>query len=487
MALTSPNPLSLLADRLDPKPDPLASDPVGYVQGKGAFLVGYQREIAAALVQHRRVAVPSCFDSGKSFLASALAAWWIDTHPVGSAFVATTAPTNSQVKAIMWREIQSRHAEWELPGRITLDAQWKIGGRLVAFGRKPSEHSEAAFQGIHDDFVLVIIDEGAGVPASIFEQAEGLITNANSRIVVLGNPADPMSQFATICKPGSGWFVKHISAFDTPNFTGEDAPQAVKDRLISKTWVAEAERRFGRKSFLYVSKVLGEFPDVAKDTLIEPRWILAAQRREVEPDVLDAAFGADIARYGDDMTIVSLRQGGHVRIVHEASKSATTTTAGAIRKLHNAHVSKPTVNVDDDGIGGGVTDMLDEQGVPVVPIHNGGAAHNPLRFGNRRAEMWWTVRELLAGHSGTGEDGLLDLDPDDDELAAQLGNIKYKTDSRGRIWVETKEEMRKRKVPSPDRADSVVYSCVDEAPFTFAVGDEERTSGITDDLMERAW
>lgn len=158
MALTSPNPLSLLADRLDPKPDPLASDPVGYVQGKGAFLVGYQREIAAALVQHRRVAVPSCFDSGKSFLASALAAWWIDTHPVGSAFVATTAPTNSQVKAIMWREIQSRHAEWELPGRITLDAQWKIGGRLVAFGRKPSEHSEAAFQGIHDDFVLVIID-----------------------------------------------------------------------------------------------------------------------------------------------------------------------------------------------------------------------------------------------------------------------------------------------------------------------------------------
>lgn len=490
MSVIATDPLSLLAERYDPTPHEYLDRPVEWVQNNGGFLYSTQREIAESMVNNRRTAVPSCFDSGKSFLASALAAEWIDTHPVGSAFVVTTAPTDAQVKTILWRELSERHEQWELPGRITMDAQWKIGNRQVAFGRKPSDHSIATFQGIHDEFVLVLMDEGAGIPPSLYEQAEGLITNEGSRICVFGNPADPTSHFAKICKPGSGWNVIKISAFDTPNFTGEDIPGYLKPLLISPMWVEEAEKRWGKKSFLYITKVLGEFPPMGKDTLIEPGWILKAQIRDMEPDKHDAAFGVDVARFGDDMTMVYLRQGGHIRQVHKASKDSTSATAGNVKILVDAHPTRPQANVDDDGIGGGVTDQLndDERGYHVLPIKNGGTPTNPMRFGNRRSEMYWHLREALAGDSGTGDDGIIDIDPSDDDLAAQLGDIKYKVDGRGRIWVETKEEMKARGLSSPDSADAVCYSWVRAAAFIPTPDDRSGSSkSIMDGILEEKW
>ena len=91
-----------------------------------------------------------------------------------------------------------------------------IGNELVAYGRKPADYDPAAFQGIHARYVLVIIDEAGGVPKSIFDAVDALATNIDARVVAVGNPDDPGSHFAAICKPGSGWHVETISAFDTP-------------------------------------------------------------------------------------------------------------------------------------------------------------------------------------------------------------------------------------------------------------------------------
>jgi hypothetical protein len=136
---------------------------------------------------------------------SRLALWWIDVHPPGEAFVVTTAPTTPQVEAILWRYMGNAHKKGGLPGRITLDAKWYIGNELVAYGRKPADYDPAAFQGIHARYVLVIIDEAGGVPKSIFDAVDALATNVDARVVAVGNPDDPASHFATICKPGSGW------------------------------------------------------------------------------------------------------------------------------------------------------------------------------------------------------------------------------------------------------------------------------------------
>src|SRR5688572_28912734 len=137
------------------------------------------------------------------------------------------------------------HKKGGLPGRITLDAKWYIGNELVAYGRKPADYDPAAFQGIHARYVLVIIDEAGGVPKSIFDAVDALATNIDARVVAVGNPDDPASHFATICRPGSGWHVETISAFDTPAYTGEKVPEELLPLLVSPEWVEERKLRWG--------------------------------------------------------------------------------------------------------------------------------------------------------------------------------------------------------------------------------------------------
>lgn len=484
------DPLLALADRLDPAPDPAVKDPVNWIHDHGAFLWSTQRRIIESVRDNRYTAVPSCFDTGKSFLASAAVVWWLKTHPVGEAFVVTTAPTDDQVKAILWREIDRRVEQWELGKdghRVTQDARYKIGNRLVAYGRKPSDYTPAAFQGIHDRYVLVVLDEAAGIPDGLYDAADGLVSNEHCRVLAIGNPDDPNSHFATICKPGSGWNTIPISAFDTPNFTGEDVPGYLKDLLVSQLWVEERRKRWGEQSPMYISKVLGQFPQVSKDMLIEPGWVLKAQHRRLDPDYQDATFGCDIARFGNDRTMFYLRQGWHIRLAHEAHKQPTDTTAGHLKVLMNEHPYRPVANIDDDGIGGAVTDLMVAEDYDIVPLHNGAQPYAPHRFGNARSEWYWNLRDLLSGPSGTGGDGLLDIDIFDDELAAQLLNIKYKLDGKGRIWVETKDEMRKRGVPSPDKADAVCYACVQVASLQFDWDHHKRGNNLTGDIMKKSW
>jgi hypothetical protein len=127
-----------------------------------------------------------------------------------------------QVHAILSRYIGQAHRKGKLPGRITLDDEWYMGPgdmELVAFGRNPADHDQSAFQGIHALYALIVVDEACGVPKSIFDAVDALATNSNARVLAIGNPDDPSSHFAQICKPGSGWYVIKVSAFDTPAYT----------------------------------------------------------------------------------------------------------------------------------------------------------------------------------------------------------------------------------------------------------------------------
>src|SRR3954463_16251977 len=172
------------------------ADPVAWVRMRlRTDLWSAQRSIARAVRDFRRVAVRSAHDVGKSYIASCLACWWIDTHEPGEAFVVTTAPTFKQVQGVLWREMRQAHAAGGLPG-VMNETEWKIDGRLVAWGRKPADYDPDAFQGIHARHVLVILDEAGGVPDALWTAAETLMANAGSRILAIGNPDDPISTFA---------------------------------------------------------------------------------------------------------------------------------------------------------------------------------------------------------------------------------------------------------------------------------------------------
>lgn len=469
--------------RLWPEPSKYLHDPAGWIDARlHEHLWSKQREIAQSIVDHRYTAVQSCHSAGKSYMGSRIACWWLAEHKQGEAFAVTTAPSQTQVDAILWREIRRAHRKGDLAGRITLDAHWYMGdNELVAYGRKPADYIDAekaatAFQGIHDPFVLVILDEACGIPEWLWTAVDSLATNEDARVLAIGNPDDPASHFAKVCAPGSGWHNIQISAFDTPNFTGEQVPDELRRDLVGKVWVEERRKRWGETSPLFVSKVLGEFPDVASDTLISPALIRAAQEREL-PGLGHGRFGVDVARLGSDETAIYRNRDGVIRLEHIAHKQDTMRTAGEVAKRIDEYKDEVPAVIDVIGIGAGVFDRLREQGYPVHAFDAAGKAHNPQRFKNRRAEAWWAMRILF-------EDELIDLDPEDDELAAQLGSIKGWVDSTGRMVIETKDQMRKRGLPSPDRADAVVMSTV--APPVIDSFDDQARPTLTGDLLERA-
>jgi hypothetical protein len=446
-----------------PKPAPYLDNPAVWInEVLGEHVWSKQAEICRSVVQNKYTAVKACHGPGKSFIASRIGAWWINVHKLGDAFLVTTAPSWPQVQAILWREMRRAHRIGRLPGRITLECQWYMGeGRsdeeLIAMGRKPADYDETAFQGLHARYILIILDEACGIPMSLWNAVKTLATNDNARILAIGNPDDPGTEFAQVCK-SSDWNTITISAFDTPNFTGEQVPEDVAEKLVTPGWVEERRNDWGEGSPLWVSKVEGEFPDISDEYLITPAMI----QKGIDTNLsgLDAGrYGADIARFGTDKTTIYRNRGGVIRYVDSWGMTDTMKTTGKIinHMIRHPHMKKVPIVVDVVGVGSGVHDRLKEQGFQSIPFSGAERAFRPDKFKNRRAELYWNFRLELDQFG-------YDLDPDDKALHEQLQSIKWMTDSAGKIQIESKEDMRKRGVKSPDLADAAVYSTAFNTP-----------------------
>ena len=227
--------------------------------------------------------------------------------------------------------------------------------------------------------------------------------------------------------------------------------------------------------------MLGQFPDEADDSLISRAWVKAAQDRTLRADGpgTPGAYGCDIARSGNDETIVYLNRGGVARLAHRAQGHELMATTGAIARLSREGWQGWPAIVDSIGIGAGVFDRLREQGLPSIGFVASERARRADRFANRRAEVFWDLREAL-------REGLLDLDPADELLAKQLQAIRFGENSRGQIQIERKDETKRRLGHSPDRADALAYSLVGghwrPAPV---VSDEERTARDLEEVLAR--
>lgn len=428
----------------------------------GVHLWSKQVEIMESVRDHRRTVVHSCHSSGKSYTASAVASWWIDSHPLGEAFVLTSAPTAPQVKALLWKEIRRRHEEGKLPGYVNL-TEWYIehNGQyeLVAFGRKPSEHSEAAFQGFHAKYVLIIFDEAAGIPKSLWDAAESVASNRNSRILAIGNPDSVTGEFADACADESPYNVIHIGYHHTPNFTSEPVPDELRDYLISPEWVEDRRENWGEDTALFQAKVLGQFPsgDVDPWKVIPLEMATACRYLEFDQNPADPLIrvgGIDVGG-GGDRTVIVERVGADVgRIRSFASKNPEDTTAELVNLIVDWGLQR--VHVDVIGIGWGVLGSLRKElaelmpATTVVGVNAANASAKPARFANVRADLWWNGREL----SRTRAWGLANLD---DDAIYELTAPRYEL-RNGKILIEPKDEIRKRLKRSPDIADAVLLA-----------------------------
>jgi hypothetical protein len=440
----------------------ITEDPVLWAKERcNVHLWSKQAEIARSLMVNKRVAVQSAHGVGKSFLAAVLAAYWIDVHPADDVMVVTTAPSLDQVHAILWEEIRGLHDRADLPGVVQRTDRWLVGDRLVAMGRKPPDYNEAAFSGIHRKWVLVILDEACGIPSWLWTAVETITTGDYCRILAIGNPDDPNSQFRRVCTEKKSWKSYKISVFDSPNFTGESVPERLREVLTPIQWQLDRKEEWGEDNPLYIAKVLGEFPTDHPWSVIRLSDLYACQIPGVprtREELVPVQLGVDVGGGGDETVIRERRGMVAGREWKERSDKPETVSRLILHALRETGASM--VTVDSIGIGAGVVGELRnlrELGAHKAKIFGANVsekAKDPLRYYNLRSQLWWECGRIAS------EQRLWDLSSMENAgtTHAQLLEPQYQHDLKGRIRVEAKDELKKRLNRSPDNADALLLA-----------------------------
>ena len=432
----------------------------------GKTLWSKQKEIAESVVHNTHTAVVSCNGAGKSALAGILGAWWVAVHDPYEVALICSAPTYPQIARVLFRELKDNHkiaAErgFSLPGHINQSEEWKLDdayGTLIGFGRRPADTDiVSAFQGIHRRFVFVVLDEAGGIPLDLYTATEAVTNTADARVLAIGNPDRRGTEFHRIFREDPTWNKIKISAYDTPNFTQEKVPETLKPLLIQTEWVDKQKISWGEDSARFKSKVLGEFPDEADNTFFSQSAIDKGIDSDIVEDMNVPAFlGVDLARFGEDDSVVYINRGGRCRKLDTWSKATAVESANRVHQLARENAASE-VRIDAAGLGGPVVDIvanLSDGKYTVISMIGSAASPDKMRWLNARAHIYDELREAMV-------DGKIDLDPDDKTLLDEMLMIHYKFTPKGAIQIESKDEMRSRGVKSPDSLDALTYATAD--------------------------
>lgn len=411
------------------------SDPVAFVREVlGQEPWERQAEIMRSVAANRRTTVRSCHNSGKTWLAGCLTHWWLRCF--NPSLVITTAPTERQVKDVLWKEIRARHLQANLRGSLaTMGLTLSPTQRALGL----STNDPVRFQGWHEKNILVIVDEASGVAEEIYQSVEGILTGPNAHLLLIGNPNHPAGTFYESFR--SPLYTRyHIEATDVP------------EHLLPAAWAEERRLAWGDDSVMYQVRVLGQFPPQGDNSLFSLAWTEAAQEREIEPGQ-PCEMGVDLAAYGTDESVIYVRQGNKVVDAHYLRKLEPMALVGRIAAIARRWQPE-AIKVDEIGIGWGITGALEAEGLPVIGVNVGErAVLLPDEYENLRIEIFVNLAERF-------RDGSIDIPLEDQMLVDQLTSLTYSYTPKGKRKLVSKEDMRKARQgaslwSSPDRADAL--------------------------------
>jgi hypothetical protein len=425
-----------------------------------------QAKILRSVADNTMTSVRSGHGVGKSAVEAWVAIWFLSTRPFPK--IPCTAPTQHQLFDILWAEISKwlRNAPG-LQNEIvwTKEKVYLKGYPEEWFAVARTATKPDALQGFHADDVLYIIDEASGVRDEIFEPVLGSLSTPGARLLMCGNPTQK-----------SGFFyeshTKNRAAYSAFHIDGR------KSGRVSPEFVKKIVEMYGEDSDVFRVRVAGEFPLNEDDVFIPlplvEKSIMTEFSERKTPDII--RIGCDVARFGDDKTVIGSKIDEKVTIEKKRRGQDTMKTADDIVLLYYDLLKKyPTykdpviVAVDDGGVGGGVVDRL-KQMQRNNPENLGQMNIVPVKFGQRIKHkhyhdsttfMMAVVKALLSPHDEDGNPKPVELIlPDDDDLVAQLSGRKYALTDNSKIKVESKKDMKERGLPSPDEADCVLLLCV---------------------------
>jgi hypothetical protein len=405
--------------------------------------------LRAAAEPGAHVAVRSGHGTGKTTALAWLALWFVSTRT--DCKIPCTAPTAHQLNDLLWPEIskwRSRMPDWyKSQIHVGNDSVTVLGARkdsapqfVVARTARPD--NPEALQGFHAKHLMFLIDEAAGVHERIFQVAEGSLSTKDARVIMTGNPTRLVGYFHRAFHRDRSWWTRlHFSCLDSP--------------IADPEYIERMKQKYGEDSDIYRIRVLGDFPRQSVSQLISTESINAAAGRVIHPvsyHFAPVVMGVDVARFGDDATVFYVRQGLATLHMERVHQKDTMWTASRAAFLHGKH-GCDAMFIDDQGLGGGVTDRLRQLGFDPIAVLSNKAAADEKAYFNLRTEMWAKVGEWLAAG------GCI---PDDEDLRQDLAAPQYGYDSRGRIQLEAKDDTKARLMASPDAGDALALTFAQE-------------------------
>jgi phage terminase large subunit len=427
-----------------------------------------QEEVVASIFTHKRTAVRGCVSSTKTFAAALATMAWLLAHPRDGR-VFHLAPSFRQVDTNMWGYLRALDAKATANGtpigaKVYKEPRIEFGPGWGYMGF--STDNPHNVHGIHGPNDLIVLDDAHGIPQQIFDELENMFAGGNTRLLMLFNPVVLQGETYNCAHVNKGIWNNIVIAFadlKRAYQAGHIMPGALQQEAVD-LWA----RKFGVKSSFYLSKVDAQYPLEEKDCVVPLSWVEAAVLREVPPAGVGQVWhGQDVARFGDDESARCTIEGRRALPIDARQGDRTTETAG--RLIAEIRSKGGAAAVDVIGVGSGVVDTCYEQGVSVIAVNVAEKSEvldeaGKEKFADLRSEMYWGGREALDPLAADA----LAIDADDKQLHGELSSIKWKFDGKGRIRVESKEDMKKRLGHSPDRADA----------FCLAVYARKR-SGIT--------
>lgn len=422
----------------------------------------WQGEVAADVADYPKVAVKSGQGVGKTALEAGLIIWFLSCRPYSK--VIATAPTMHQLYDVLWAEI----SKWLNSSKVKNLLTWTktkiyvVGDSERWFATAKTATKPENMQGFHEDHMLIVIDEASGVADPIMEALLGTLTGFDNKLLLMGNPNRIEGVFFDA-------FNKDRDKFRTHTISSRNSKRTSRDTIEM------LESKYGKDSDVCRVRIEGQFPKGALDAFISLETVELACSKEnrIRQQDIDAArtlhIGVDVARFGDDKTVITPRISAKVFEFRKYTKKSTMETAGNVIKCCKEYMQRfyyiknCIIKVDDSGVGGGVTDRLKEvireEKLPymVIPVNNGESATDEYYF-NLGAQLWGHIKGLLETNFSNNLQGKEDVQielPYDEEMIKQLSVRKYHMTSKGKIQLESKDEMKKRGLGSPDTADSL--------------------------------